>query len=270
MNTMEKTWDRVVYDLDSGAFPGREALQDLVNNRHAAIVLKNAIAPEALDQAIERVRRYYEKATVSRYANGALTTIGPYLAKHLDRVDNYFQEARLTQSLFPIGHDLAGYARQKLQAIFDLRAINVATEPDGRRYAPFLIRIHADGVTNPLHNDHIARDAASTDLSLARLTSQLSCIVCLQECDEGGELFHYRKRWSAEDEKYKIPGGIGYSYGVVKDTPRFVFKPQKGDVYLINPTNYHEIRRVSGATRLTLGFFLGFFDQSLTEAVVWS
>ncbi|MDV2998814.1 MAG: hypothetical protein N5P05_000420 [Chroococcopsis gigantea SAG 12.99] len=270
MKTMEKTWDKVVYDLHNETNIGRKALQGLLDDRYAAIVLKNAIAPEILDSAIDIVQDYYEKATVTSYANGALTTIGPYLAKHLHGVDRYFQEAQLTESVFPNGNNLAQYVRERLRSIFALNSIETAVEDDGRRYAPFIIRLHADGVTNPLHNDNIKRDAASTDLSLARLTSQLSCIVCLQECDAGGQLFHYQKRWSIEDEEHKIPAGIGYDYAVVKDKPCFVFKPQKGDIYLIDPTNYHEIRQVSGATRLTLGFFMGFFDSSLSDAVVWS
>ncbi|CAM5659769.1 hypothetical protein SALBM311S_09861 [Streptomyces alboniger] len=40
-------------------------------------------------------------------------------------------------------------------------------------------------------------------------------------------------------------------------------------MYLINPTYYHEIEKVHGATRTTLGFFIGFTDDTLTNAVAW-
>ena len=114
------------------------------------------------------------------------------------------------------------------------------------------------------------RDAASTDLCVARLTYQLSCVICIQECDQGGHLRHYQKQWHPDDEKYKIENGIGYDSQVVQGKPCFTFQPQTGDVYLINPTNYHEVDRVAGKTRITLGFFIGFFDRELRNAIVWS
>lgn len=152
---------------------------------------------------------------------------------------------------------------------FGLHRFEIATEPDGRQYASSNVRIYTDTVDTPLHNDNIMRDGASSGLVLAKLKHQLSCVVCIQECDEGGELSIYRKPWEPADEVYKIPGGLGYDMGVVADTPVHQFKPQTGDVYLLNPTYYHAIERVSGADRLTLGFFFGFFDDHLDEGVAW-
>ncbi|MGK5641967.1 2OG-Fe(II)-dependent halogenase WelO5 family protein [Streptomyces sp. URMC 126] len=129
--------------------------------------------------------------------------------------------------------------------------------------------IHADGVRDPLHNDNIMRDAAGTGIVLADLARQLSCVVCLQECDEGGELRIYRRPWEPQDETFKIDGGLGYDEGVVEGHPGHEFKPQAGDVYVINPMQYHSIEQVSGSDRITMGFFLGFADEKLGSAVVW-
>jgi hypothetical protein len=120
-----------------------------------------------------------------------------------------------------------------------------------------------------LHNDNIARDAAGTGLAVAGVTRQLSCVVCVDECDSGGELETYRRRWQPADERHKIPGGLGYDEAVVAGVPRTVYRPRAEDVYLINPTYYHAINTVRGASRVTLGFFIGFFGDDLDRAVVW-
>jgi hypothetical protein len=142
-------------------------------------------------------------------------------------------------------------------------------ERDGRRYPDSNVRIYPDGIDTPLHNDNIMRDANSTGLVLAGLKHQLSCVVCVQECDEGGELQMYRRAWQPGDEQYKIQGGLGYDEAVVAGAPCYEFKPRTGDVYLLNPTYYHAIKRVSGADRVTLGFFFGFFADDLVDATLW-
>lgn len=90
--------------------------------------------------------------------------------------------------------------RERLREVLGLRSLAPAREPDGRCYCECIVRIHADGVRNPLHNDSIMRDAAETCIRLAHLEEQLSCVVCLQECDSGGELYHDRKKWHPNDE----------------------------------------------------------------------
>jgi hypothetical protein len=217
-----------------------------------------------------RLEPLFGTARTTEYVNGSLTTIGPYLAKYLDDPDGYFAAAKEADALLgDVGFNLGERIRAALREVLGLRELEPATEADGRGYAPFVVRIHADGVRNPLHNDNIMRDAAGTGIVLEHLAYQLSCVVCLQECDGGGELGIYRRPWEPADERFKIPGGLGYEHGVVEGAPGHEFKPAAGDVYLLNPTQYHEIARVSGDTRLTLGFFLGFPDERLDTAMVW-
>lgn len=269
MKSINKIWEPLVYNFGEQPL-NIDALKGIAENKYAAIVIKNSLNQNILDTTVEVIQDNLKQAVATQYCNGTLTTIGPYLAKYLNQPDKYFLEAQANSSLFPKHFDISDYVREQLQHIFNLHSLTIAEESDGRKYAPFVVRIHADGVMNPLHNDNIMRDAKSTNLLLAKLKYQLSCIICVQECDSGGNLRHYMKPWIPEDEKYKIKNGIGYDYEVVKEKPCFVFKPKAGDVYLINPTNYHEIDQVLGQTRITVGFFLGFFDAELKNAVVWS
>ena len=264
------TWPIAVVDAKQTS-PIRPLLQQLVDQQVAVIVIKNLINEKLLQKGLELVFSHYERKTASKYHNGTLTTIGPYLVRHLHDLDTYFAAARTTDEVFEnTDFDLRKVTQQGLRSVLGLRTLHVEQEPDGRRYADSIIRIHGDGVANPLHNDHIMRDSARSGLKLAKLTTQLSCVVCLQECDNGGELITYQREWSPQDEKFKIQDGLGYHPGVIKDAPRAVFRPQQGDVYLINPTTYHEIARVGGKDRVTLSFFMGFYDNALEDCVLWS
>lgn len=263
------TWDRVVVHADDTVL-GPEPLRGLVNGDHAVIVLKGLVESEVFAANTERIMGLVSKAKVTQYVNGSLTLIGTFLVKNLRTLDNYWPEAEAADArAAAIDFDLAARVRDRLRHVFGMRRFDVAAEPDGRRYASSNVRICHDGVDTPLHNDNIMRDGTGYPVVLANLKHQLSCVICLQESDEGGELSVYRKPWEPEDERHKIPGGLGYDLGVVDGVPVHRFKPQTGDVYLLNPTYYHAIEKVSGASRITLGFFFGFFDDELDEGVTW-
>ncbi|MGH3688255.1 MAG: hypothetical protein ACRDRU_01275 [Pseudonocardiaceae bacterium] len=267
--TATARWNRVVRRV--GVDPiGTDLLRGLVDGQISVVALKGLLPSEVFSQHRERLARLFDRASTTQYVNGTLTTIGPYLAKYLSNVDEYFREAKEANSLTSeISFTLADEVRAGLAEVFSMRRFYVAEEPDGRRYADSVVRIHADGVRNPLHNDNIMRDAAGTNLVVSNLLYQLSCVVCVQECATGGELKTYAKPWQPADEQFKILGGLGYEYGVVESVPSHEFKPQTEDVYLINPTYFHEIAEVGGSDRLTLGFFFGFAEQQLDNAIAW-
>ena len=266
---MSNTWSRLVHTAD-GKSLGTEPLRRLIDGDLAVLVIKGLVPAEDFAANRERILPLFDRALTTHYVNGTLTTIGPYLAKHLGDPDAYFSEAKEAAELTAsIGFDLAERTRNALRDLLGMRRFESLVESDGRRYSESNVRIYADGVDTPLHNDNIMRDAADTGLLLAKLKYQLSCVVCIQECADGGELVAYRKPWEPSDEQYKIAGGLGYEDGAVTDVAAHEFKPEAGDVYLLNPTYFHAINRVGGPDRVTLGFFFGFFDDDLTDGVTW-
>jgi hypothetical protein len=267
---MITTWNVSTYHYDNP--PSTTNAIDLLRNDSAAVVvIKDAIAPELFHKLAAEVSRRRDQAAVSNYSNGSLTTFGPYLARHLSEPSYYFEAAHSTDELFAAQPgDLRLAVRQSLRDFLGLHSLEVAREADQRQYAPAVIRIHSDGIGNPLHNDNIMRDAAASGLLLSRLRYQFSCITCLQECDANGELVHYRRRWTPEHEVFKLKGGLGYHEGVVDGAEVCQFRPSTGDIYIIDPTNFHAIRAVSGSDRITLGFFFGFFDEECRDGVCWS
>jgi hypothetical protein len=271
---MSHGWEPVVLQLDEFARRpdalGRSLLADLAEGTLPVLVLRGLLPQGAVGRNRERVSGLFQAATTTRYANGSLTTVGPYLAKYLPAPGAYFQDAATAQSMLRLaGYDLTVLTRQALAELFGLRSFEPAVEPDGSRYAEQNVRIYPVGNRTPLHNDNIMRDAAGTGLLLADLACHLSCVVCLQECDNGGELQVHRRVWEPAHEQFKSTGSLGYDDAVVADVPYHRYKPQTGDVYLLNPTYYHSIERVSGCDRVTMGFFFGFFDRARTDAVSW-
>ncbi len=266
-NLSKARWREHVHVDSSPLNP--DYLQQLKNGELSLIVLKGLLSAEKLQYIQQRIMELHERIEKKDYVNGSLSTFGPYLAKHLNSLDDYFSLANATDDVFN-KLDLRQEVRTYLCDLLSISSLTVAQEKNGKTYAPAIVRVHADGVSNPLHNDNIMRDTAHMDLILNKLLTQLSCIVCIQECDRGGELRHYAKKWSKEDEVYKIPDGLGYRSEVVNNIESISFRPETGDIYLINPTYYHAIAKVAGKDRITLGFFIGFFEEEMKNGVVWS
>lgn len=200
-------------------------------------------------------------STANVYGNTTLHTVGPYLARHLQDPADYFRRAGELDMVFVKAQsDPRPALRDAVANVLALDRVGRLAEPGLGPYADAVVRLHGAGAANPLHNDMLARDAAQTRLSVAAARHQLSAIFCLQECDRGGELIHYRRKWRPADEAWKVAGGLGYRSEVVAGADAATFKPAAGDLYLIDPRHYHEIRRVEGRTRITLGFFTLFFD----------
>lgn len=246
-------------------------LDDIVTARVPLLVLRNFLTPDVRQAVVSDLQRCREKIRVSHYPNGALTTLSPYLAKHTSAPDNYFTELRDIQSSLPPS---LGVLREQIydwvQHALRLESLRTAHEPGRGDYAGSIVRFHADGVANPLHNDNIVRDAANSGLAVTQILHQLSCVVCLQECNAGGALRIYNKKWSPEDEQFKTAGELGYRSGVVAGSETCEFSPRSGDIYLFNPAFYHEIDQVEGDTRITMGFFFGLTDKKMKHAIAWS
>jgi len=266
---MSGDWKLVEYDVSQKAV-GPDVLRSLINGDTGVAVLKGLIDEGELSQSRERLKTLQDETRVTRYVNGSLTLIGTFLVKHLNSLPNYFEAARDADArLDSVGFHLTEKVRDRLREVLGLDSFEVATEDEGRRYASCNIRICAKDIDTPLHNDNIMRDGIGHETVLANLKHQLSCVVCLQGTESGGELSIFSKPWEHADEEFKIPGGLGYHQAVVADREEIRYQPRTGDVYLLNPTNYHAVKHVYGEDRMTLGFFFGFFDDELRSGVTW-
>ncbi|WP_342627343.1 hypothetical protein AAC691_13910 [Nguyenibacter vanlangensis] len=264
-------WEMKVHDLQCQSKIEYDALKALAQGTVGLVVLRGLIDQRELESQLSSLKCALKYRRTTHYVNGTLTTLGPYLAKHIENPDIYFDDAKKTKKILSeAGFSLDIIVKRKLEEVFGPKSIFLAAERPELQYASCVIRIHGDGVANPLHNDNIMRDAVMTPLLVKNFSHQLSCVVCLQECDHGGELLHYQRQWCPADEKYKIRNGLGYDAAVVTTFPPIRYKPKVGDVYLLNPAYYHEISPVSGNDRITLGFFLGISENNFSKVATWS
>jgi hypothetical protein len=214
------TWNVSVWRVGEGSEPhgsGAALRRGLGDGRISIVVLKGLVPVADFDRNSARIRRLFDRAMTTTYSNGQLTTIGPYLAKYSGDRHAYFESAAQAATLVSEAEiDLAELTRRRLADVLSLRSFDVAVEPDGARYASHNVRIYSDDIETPLHNDNIVRDMTGSDLVLATLSSHFSCVVCVQECDLGGQLELYRKAWEPVDEEHKIVGGLGYDIAVVE------------------------------------------------------
>ncbi|WP_413507019.1 hypothetical protein [Serratia proteamaculans] len=246
-------------------------LEDIITARVPLLVLRNFLQVEVRETVIGELQQCRENIRVSHYPNGTLTTLGPYLAKYTSAPENYFTELRDSLPLLPKSLiSLQQNVYQWVKVVLKLDALETACEAQYGPYSGSIVRFHANGVANPLHSDHIVRDAAGTGLTVTAIRHQLSCVVCLQECNDGGALRIYNKKWRQEDERFKTSGELGYRDGIKEGCESCEFRPLSGDIYLFNPAYYHEIDRVVGDTRITMGFFFGITDENMKRAIAWS
>ncbi|MCU5772337.1 hypothetical protein N5923_01660 [Erwiniaceae bacterium BAC15a-03b] len=257
--------------INPGMFVDTTWLDDIVTARIPLLVLRGFLTADVANTVVKDLTQCRDKTRYPSPPNDALTTLGPYLAQYTATPGNYFTELRDLQPSLPASlMTLKESVYQWVKKALKLETLQTAQEPELGTYSGAIVRFHADGVANPLHNDLIVRDAAESGLAVTNILHQLSCVVCLQACDSGGVLRVYKKKWQQEDEQFKTPGELGYQSAVVDDCETCEFSPRKGDVYIFNPAYYHEIDRVSGDTRITMGFFFGLTDKKMKNAIAWS
>ena len=264
-------WTEILV-LEPGAAAPKGLLPDLVNGERSLVVLRGWLPETCRANTVKDLEDRRDDLRTKEYVNGALTTLGVYLAGCLADPGEYFQASAAFRALAPeSSFAVQQLVYRKVAEVLELDRLKTAREArSGDVYAPFILRFHSDGVSNPLHNDFMPRDSADLDLAVRKVEFQLSCVVCLQECSSGGRLHLYDKTWQDEDEVHKIPNGLGYKHSVIAGANDCVFQPTTGDIYIFNPKFYHEIDKVEGLTRITLGFFFGSTNKEDRHAIVWS
>lgn len=146
------------------------------------------------------------------------------------------------------------------------QSIEVAKEDDGKSYFSGLIR-HINSAH--LHFDYAPFDARGWKIQ--EIKEQLAWNVYMETAQAGGELVVYNIPWELDIyEKFLLPGHTG-SYGfdktLVKDAESFVIRPTRGDLYIFNSRNFHEVLPARGV-RITNSSFIGRYPSG--KFAMWS
>lgn len=242
------------------------SLYDLIHGKYAALVIRGFCNEDYCRTISKRIF----DISVYDYGTGVVKKVGIFLMAYVTRKDDYFSNAISAEEQFQkIFYDVE-HPRSRICHVpthfIPARKVMVA-EDDGHRYSAGIIRVHESGDLAPLHKDNAAADAIG--FSVAHFKHQLSCVLCIQHAENGGELVIYDRLWKLADEKFRDVG-FGYSRKVIADNVRrAAVRAKTGDLLIINPKNFHEILPVSGRVpRITFGLFVGLNDDG--TAVVWS
>lgn len=251
--------------VESGLF------DDVLSANISVLVFRGYIPPVMSQDLVSDLEHCSKLIRVSSYLNAKLTTLGPYFVKYISSPEEYFKQVAEIQAVLPGSLDvMKDNVYRLVREWLQFETFKTAVDPVFGEYSGSIVRFHADGIANPLHNDNISRDAACSGLVVANIVHQLSCVVCLQECTAGGALRVFKKKWNFDDERFKNKCELGYSDDVVSGYGFCEFSPCRGDIYIFNPGYYHEIDCVSGVTRITLGFFFGIAGGDVKTAIAWS
>lgn len=242
-------------------------LECLFSNKISALII-----PQFVDNAYCKVvSKRIDNSHFEDFQNGKLNHIGPFLMAYCTKKKEYFEKARTTKQIFDeIFFELEDPSKkifQMLSGLFPKHYMRVAQEFQNN-YSPYVIRIHKNGHSIPVHKDRVSYEGR--DYSLSDIVQQLSCILHIQKPEKGGDLIIYKKNWQKSDEKYRRID-FGYSYDLVSSSRSSKISNLKsGDLVIINPNNYHEVTEISGQiSRITLGMFLGFYTKR-QEIVSWA
>ena len=240
---------------------------ELISGRIPAIIFKEFYDENFCKQVVKKISKNYFK----NFQNGKLTHLGPFLMNYCTKKNSYFKEARQSYTIFENIFEESKMPSNEILDTFRLiypdSSISLARE-SGNNFSPFVIRIHEEGKSIPIHKDFVGYEGK--DYQISNLDQQLSCILHLQEPESGGNLIIYKKKWHKKDEKYRNID-FGYSEKLVSSgTSSVISNIDPGDLVMINPIHYHKVTTIFGSIpRITLGMFVGFF-RSQNQIVSWA
>jgi predicted 2-oxoglutarate/Fe(II)-dependent dioxygenase YbiX len=256
-------WKEIIVDQSSIESVDFDSL---LNGNIPAIVVRNFYDRKQCKKIVEKIENSQKS-----FFQKKLQHIGPFLMSYATKKKEYFDNAKNTRKTF---EDIFS---QTVQPTLKISKIISKVLPEyftslaresGNDFSPYVIRIHENGKSIPIHKDNVKYEGKEYDFS--GIDHQLSCIVHLQEPQNGGQIVIFNKQWSRNDEKRRNID-FGYSEDIVS-TSEFckISNLCAGDLVMINPNHYHKVTPIQGyIPRITLGMFLGLYKKE-QRIVVWA
>ena len=238
----------------------------LMNGEIPAIVVRDFYDKKQCERIVKKIENS-EKSFFQK----KLQHIGPFLMSYTTKKKEYFDSVKQTRKIFDevFSENIQPIVKisKLISRILPKYSTSLAREYENE-FSPYVIRIHENGKSIPIHKDNVKYEGKEYDV--ARIDSQLSCIVHLQEPENGGQIVIYNKQWSRNDEKLRNID-FGYSENVIS-TSEFcqISNLCAGDMVIINPNCYHKVTPIEGSIpRITLGMFLGLYKKE-QRIVAWA
>ena len=244
----------------------------VTNNKITNIDIKKIISGE---KSAIIIKKFYEKENCKKIIKKIFNTniendskkfnhIGPFLMNYTTRKEKYFQNAKKANIIFKKIFSNVENPVNKIKLTMSKSFPNYKiskTKENKLDYASCNIRRYVKGKSVPLHKDNVRYEGIEYNIS--KINNQLSCILHLQQTEEGGNLSIYKKQWEKKLEKFRE---IEFGYkdtlknGVEVDT----IKSKVGDLVILNPNYLHEVTKIQGSSdRITLGMFFGIQNKKI-------
>jgi hypothetical protein len=242
-------------------------MERLISGKTSLIIIRGFYDRKSCQTAVERIKNHDQ----TRFQDGELKHIGTFLMAHATDKERYFKDSlECKTTLEEIFRGIANPVLQiykEVERMFPDRSVSLAREFQ-YDYSQAVIRIHEKGRSVQIHKDNVRYEGR--EYAVSDIDSQLSCVLHLQESESGGDLVLYNRSWEKDDERFRNID-FGYSRDLTESSQSYrVANIEAGDLVIINPIYYHEVTRIIGdVPRITLGMFLGFYNQQ-RRIVAWA
>lgn len=239
-----------------------------------AVILRQAFDPEACRRI---VARFYERQLIQPTASPtSFDYVGTSLGMWAAKPEEFFAHAEGTHALYATVFeglpDPVRFMYAMLGRLAPDKRVQVAHEPDGRRYGPGIFRLYRPGAGHKPHFDSVKLREKRVNYAVYRFEHQFAALLCLQAADpdpEAGECLLHRIPWSPELQPV-IQEGTFHAYAAEHGIPHVRIELEPGDFYVFNTRHIHEVPLIRGETpRIVLATFLGYSPED-EEVFVWS
>ena len=241
-----------------------EQINELSIGTIPALILKKAFSSNVCKRITKKILDFNSTSN----GPGINMKIGESLNSFINNKHVYFQKTKLIDKKLEqhfIHEQDPRISMQNLLSFVFTKNIIVARE-NNFNYSNGVFRFHKPGESVSIHRDCAYFE--SNDYEISKHSLQFSAVLHLQPSEYGGELILFRKHWTKDDERFRLPN-FGYSKDVVDNTESIKIKPEIGDIVIINPIQYHTISEIDGKSdRISVGFFFAPCDES--TMVCWS
>ena len=228
-------------------------IKKIINGENSSIVIKKFYEKENCEKIIKKICNTNIKNDSKKFNH-----IGPFLMNYTTRKKKYFQNAKKANIVFKKIFSNVENPVNKIKLTMSKSFPNYKiseTKENKLDYALCNIRRHVKGKLVPLHKDNVKYEG--TEYNISKINNQLSCILHLQQTEEGGNLLIYKKQWEKKLEKFREIE-FGYKDTLKNGSEVDTIKSKVGDLVILNPNYLHEVSKIQGnSDRITLGIFFG-------------
>ncbi|KAF4552926.1 Hypothetical protein D9617_8g049390 [Elsinoe fawcettii] len=264
----------------------RQSFLDLLSGRTPLIKIPDFLSQEQSDALFEHLSPSFspylhatgpavEKVGIAQFEFQAQSQ-ADFQSRKGDEKDRYFKAAASLSSLHSslatvTGTNLLTSFLSLVRPLVPEWDVSIASEAERSYFAGIFRKINGG---TPIHCDWCPYDCLTEDWILSKVTCQAVFNLYLSKT-EGGETTVYDRQWTEDALQYRDPETYGYARELVEGREKVTFKPKKGEMYLFNSRNMHEVAPVKGeGMRVAMASFMGVLPEEVTggrpRLIFWS